>query len=104
MSKRYIDADKIVINAERGISNNGLLYIPMIDVHRSIDATPTADVVEVRHGRWSEYHVNGKYYGQVYYQHQDCDVDACQLFPSPYEFCPRCGAKMNGERRGENEG
>lgn len=44
---RYIDADKIVITAERGRSDDGLIFIPMIDVHRSIDATPTADVVEV---------------------------------------------------------
>ena len=44
---RYIDADKIVITAERGVSVDTLLFIPMIDVHRSIDATPTADVVEV---------------------------------------------------------
>lgn len=43
---RYIDADKIVITAERGISDGGLIFIPMIDVHRNIDATPTADVVE----------------------------------------------------------
>ena len=44
---RYIDADKIVITAERGICVDELIFIPMIDVHRSIDATPTADVVEV---------------------------------------------------------
>lgn len=44
---RYIDADKIEISAERGISDNGLIFIPMRDVQLSIDATPTADVVEV---------------------------------------------------------
>lgn len=46
---RYIDADKIQINAERGRSADGLIFIPMRDVHQSIEATPTADAVEVRH-------------------------------------------------------
>ena len=44
---RYIDADKIVITAERGRSYDGLIFIPVIDAHRCIDATPTAEVVEV---------------------------------------------------------
>lgn len=47
MSKRYIDADKIVLTAERGIVTNGLIFIPMCDVRQSIEKTPTADVVEV---------------------------------------------------------
>ena len=44
---RYIDAEKIEIKVERGINDDGLVFIPMRDVHRSIDRTPTADVVEV---------------------------------------------------------
>lgn len=44
---RYIDAEKIEIRVSCGINNDGLIFIPMKDVHASIDRTPTADVVEV---------------------------------------------------------
>lgn len=48
-------------------------------------------------GEWSRFQVNcSKGYGQVYYQHKDCDFNATQLFPSPYHYCPNCGAKMKG--------
>jgi hypothetical protein len=52
---RYIDAEKIVITAERGVSDDGLILIPMIDAQRSIDATSTADVVEVVRCKDCEY-------------------------------------------------
>ena len=48
-------------------------------------------------GKWSRFEVDSsKGYGQVYYQHKDCNLNATQLFPRPYHFCPNCGAKMKG--------
>lgn len=49
-------------------------------------------------GEWTRFEVNSsKGYGQVYYQHKDCEINATQLFPSPYHFCPNCGARMKGK-------
>lgn len=47
-------------------------------------------------GEWTRIEVKGKNYAQVYYQHKDCEVNETQMFPSPYEYCPNCGAKMKG--------
>ena len=47
-------------------------------------------------GEWTRVEVNGKNYGQVYYQHKECRVNETQLFTNPHHFCPNCGAKMKG--------
>ena len=51
-------------------------------------------------GEWTRIEVRGKNYAQVYYQHNDCKVNQTQMFPSPYNSCPNCGAKM---KDGANE-
>lgn len=110
---RYIDADKIQITAERGMVSEGLIFIPMVDAQRSIDATPTADVAEVRHGEWEiksrSYRMIDDYDEEVYVECPYCK----RTFDVPYElddekiiayarknypYC-HCGAKMDGERR-----
>lgn len=57
--------------------------------------TPTADVVEVKHGRWTKLHISGATYGKVYYQHKNCSVNETELHNQPYDYCPNCGAKMD---------
>lgn len=98
MSKRYIDANLLLAQCRRNPlfekteKDKGMFYI-----ERSIiDNTPTADVVEVRHGEWGfdglgwtcsecgEYALTNKSKVQVH-----------------STYCPHCGAKMDGERREE---
>lgn len=45
---KYIDAEKIELKYEFGmVSDEGIVCVPIRDVKKSIDATPTDDVVEV---------------------------------------------------------
>lgn len=77
-------------------------WVDLQAVLRAIDFAPSADAVEVRHGRWIEHpHFNfeGGYSG-ANYECPNCHYDDCYE-ETPY--CPKCGAKMDGERRSENE-
>ena len=57
-----------------------------------VDAQPTADVVEVRHGRWEMAPCNGVY---------DMRCSACGFCPGirffSSNYCPDCGALMDKE-------
>ena len=54
-----------------------------------VDAQPTADVVEVRHGRW-ENGGNGLY--------DTCTACGEEIYLAiPMNYCPLCGARMGKE-------
>ena len=62
---------------------------------QKLEMQPTVDAVEVVHGRWEErYAPNGKY---VAWDGFYCSVCGKQAAKSNY--CPNCGAKMDGERK-----
>lgn len=63
-----------------------------------IKVAPVADVVEVKHGKWIK--------------KNDCAFPVCSEChtwtdelqgTAEFNYCPNCGAKMDGERRSENE-
>lgn len=70
------------------------------EVEEAIKDAPTVDAVEVVHGRWKPVDHDGSW-----------RVDMCSVchrrmhyvdYDQPYQYCPNCGAKMDGERK-ENE-
>ena len=104
MSMRLIDADALLesgICAEYGYNDNGLLLIPMRDVTNSIRNAPTIDAEPVRHGRWLY-----NYYPTVWYGHGEPPEWVCseceERAYNTYDYCPNCGAKMDGGKDDEN--
>lgn len=60
------------------------------NIKRDIETIPTADVVEVKHGKWKK-GGNEKTCSVckfIYYSNND-----------DFNYCPNCGAKMDGERK-----
>lgn len=61
-----------------------------------IQGMPTVDAVPVRHGRWKPFDLT---YGRNLYACSVCgDVSDCATVMGDvvYQFCPYCGAKMDG--------
>ena len=97
---RYIDADKL-LEVLNGFTK--FYHLDMLSVGTFIDMVtdmPTADVVEVKHGRWIKDRLcstSGGTYGV-----RRCSVceDYYQDVGYGWNYCPNCGAKMEGEEDG----
>lgn len=91
---RYIDADLILPEMESKFDMQEL-YLPVHFQEFIVDEIPTADVSPVRHGYW----VKEKRDVLIHWHCSACKE--CYFLEEPNaEFCPRCGAKMDG---GEGE-
>ena len=73
-----------------------------------IAAIPAADVAPVVHGEWEDYHfvkVDCPKSGFPTVKCSVCEIAFCDLINNHhfmYHFCPNCGAKMDGERKGDD--
>lgn len=62
-------------------------------VLRMIEDAPTADVAQIKHGVWEK--TDSAYLLRCSACH-DCYIDEDWLDGKKWNFCPECGAKMNG--------
>ena len=90
---RYIDADAAVKRFEELHGNeNTLLNSYNADwIVSFIEDQPTADVQEVRHGRWDE--IRDAYGHLEGWIHRDCG----RMSMAEEKYCPTCGAIMDEE-------
>lgn len=90
---RYTDTDELLkelnsckYSTEKLTKKQEAYNSAISDMCRSIDATPNADVVEVKHGRWVEFSPLR-------------DMFSCSLCGQwgdrLWNYCPHCGAKMD---------
>ena len=99
---RYIDIDALALDID--LSKGASVLDMAIGVIKMVHEAPTADVVEVRHGHWIDKsrNINGLHDPRL-----DCSVCGHIFWfqgAETFNYCPACGAKMDGERREENEG
>ena len=75
---------------------DGKVFVDFKAVQRAIDEAPTVDAVEVVHGRWLTT-IDIDYEGDVVYHHahMKCGFE-CETYGDGYNYCPNCGAKMDG--------
>ena len=125
MSRRYIDADKIQflpLSVKIGCNKYDVYGAEpervIMEIHDmvaykgDIDAIPTADVEEVRHGKWEHgREIGRKYIGDallaIYYDKWWCSqchytIDDHHYSKITYKRCPECGARMDGGENGTN--
>lgn len=98
----YITKSKLKEYIEKYCNPEGCIRITAEDVYKTalttIECVPTADVVEVKHGEWLEIIKDiGRGRTLISYQCNQCDVYTAKEL----NYCPNCGAKMDGRRGSE---
>ena len=96
MIKEYIERKRAIVDACNSLELYPTEYAKLED---ALNRIPTADVAEVRHGRWI---CINKRYGE--YECSVChgmDSNCSDYYGihavTEQEFCPSCGAKMDKE-------
>lgn len=93
----YIEREKAIDEIDKWLDSVGYVTVgkgltSYGELVGCLKDTPTADVVEVRHGYW----IDGKcgYYKICRYKIcSECN----QIADFCFDYCPNCGAKMDGK-------
>ena len=87
--KRLIDANEAIERAKTSDKIVGSSIWETCEVVEFLEDSPIVDAVEVVHGRWKPYYPTGSFTGT-------CSV--CRMLGSTdWNYCPNCGAKMDGD-------
>lgn len=99
---RYKDIEPIIDFIEKGLNNPDkakAFGYDAIEILTEIEYAPTADVVEVRHGKWIPIIIQDNYLDPPY-----CDTLKCSKCEQEVDvsfgdakYCFNCGARMDGD-------
>lgn len=88
---RYIDADMAYETARMFNSDFGKSMADLTSLREVLEDTPTADVVKVKHGKWKK-----EGCGILVCNRCDFEYDHSGMPDEGLNYCPNCGAKMDG--------
>lgn len=98
MSKEYIEREALIEELKRRD------FLPVI-VKQAIEAVPAADVAPVRHGRWLHGKSSFLRIFRVKKSGLGVFCSTCHKHAdNMYDYCPNCGAKMDGEEKSASDG
>ena len=96
---RYIDADMLLSELQEELEFETPMYTEKENecfnsgvkcAIRDVKRLPTADVTEVKHGEWKHYSTTM----------MECSICGKHTAKHRYNYCPNCGAKMDGGETG----
>ena len=107
----YIEREEVLkrlkFKAETDTTYNHLKRRGLESAMAQVRKAPAADVAPVVHGEWEDYHfvkVDCPKSGFPTVKCSVCEIAFCDLINNHhfmYHFCPNCGAKMDGEKKGD---
>lgn len=96
--KKSIEEKRFVFSMEDLIRDEVVVRTVYKDLAEFIWSIPTADVVEVKHGRWVQVICHEEFEdGFVDRVKECCSVCHAPNWRRTSNYCPNCGARMDGE-------
>jgi hypothetical protein len=98
--KRYIDVNKIIKKYEEAAADSynrkhsPASWSEAYDcIIADLDEEPTADIQEIKHGKWVPHNVIIRSMNAKNYDCSECGEATSRCTP----YCPYCGSRMDGE-------
>lgn len=101
----YIERDALIDDLDAAVKHGGMGAIIAQTLQRYVRRAPAADVAPVRHGWWlhSHYEDCSEHFEIVKCSNCGCEAYAMAFYVRGGNFCPNCGARMDGARNGEEK-
>ena len=94
-------ARALIKNFGKGAISDGRMELDAVDdiilLASAVECLPAADVAPVVHGEWLLRHIGHGHYWEC----SVCHTNPCIYVTKDTNYCPNCGAKMDGEEQGD---